>query len=421
MRLVEAKRSYSNRKSEQISVTQEHLDTAIRIKLELQKASPSRNCSWAQHKRMMIEEGFEDSDSNNSYRCMILREQRERGEFSDTGSYIFNDNETVQDTLNSVQRVVGDIKHTKLEMQQESRELNKVKRQLSSDLIFAKAISESISKMKIEKPVREHVIKKSSNSKSMIAFISDLHFGAEVDIEGYVYNPEVSEQLMMDYADKLIEIIVREQISDLIVVNLGDMVEGLYMRKSQSYNMKTLFAEQIGKATNIIVNFLLKLSDYTEVEYRGINGNHDRINGDKNDSIYGDGAVSVSNVMISSIIKYAGLDIKFVDSEPYHTILDVNGVNILAVHGDKTPLKRNSVLAEQSDLYSIPFDLLVGGHFHRHSLLESGEDRYVVIFGSLKGSDEYSLKQLGLKSSRSQGVVIVDDKSNFEIRQIKFK
>ena len=71
--------SYVNRKGEHISVSQKHLLTASRIKEELQKMSPSRRCSWYQHKKLMQEEGFSNSDTNENYRGLIKRFQKERG------------------------------------------------------------------------------------------------------------------------------------------------------------------------------------------------------------------------------------------------------------------------------------------------------------------------------------------------------
>lgn len=67
---------YINRREEEVIVSDKHVETAIELKLELQKESPSGRCSWARHRKMMVEEGFEDSDTNESYRQMIKQEQK---------------------------------------------------------------------------------------------------------------------------------------------------------------------------------------------------------------------------------------------------------------------------------------------------------------------------------------------------------
>ena len=74
-------RSFTNLDGELIELSDEHLDVAIKLKEELQKASPSRRTSWAQHKKMMEAEGFYESENSELYRCAIKAEQKSRGTF----------------------------------------------------------------------------------------------------------------------------------------------------------------------------------------------------------------------------------------------------------------------------------------------------------------------------------------------------
>ncbi|PWT37142.1 hypothetical protein DKZ22_13520, partial [Limosilactobacillus reuteri] len=77
--IVTKEYSYVNKKGEHISVTHQHLNIASEIKEELQKTSPSRRCSWPKHKKMMEQEGFYDSDTNENYRGLIKRFQKDSG------------------------------------------------------------------------------------------------------------------------------------------------------------------------------------------------------------------------------------------------------------------------------------------------------------------------------------------------------
>ena len=97
----------------------------------------------------------------------------------------------------------------------------------------------------------------------------------------------------------------------------------------------------------------------------------------------------------------------------------INGKNILFVHGDKTPLKKSTILSELSTLYNINFDLVVGGHIHHFTMNEVSDDKYIVTFGSIKGSDEYTLKTLNTSASRSQGVILVSETGNVEVKMVK--
>ena len=56
-------------------MSQEHLNAAVGLYEELRKLSSSGKISWAKHRQMMISEGFDDSDKNESYRQMIKVEK----------------------------------------------------------------------------------------------------------------------------------------------------------------------------------------------------------------------------------------------------------------------------------------------------------------------------------------------------------
>ena len=79
---------YTNRKDEKIEVSDSHIDTAIRVKIELQNSSPSVKCNWRRHKRIMEREGFYDSDTNENYRCLIKAEQKSKGVLPSTEKYV---------------------------------------------------------------------------------------------------------------------------------------------------------------------------------------------------------------------------------------------------------------------------------------------------------------------------------------------
>lgn len=411
-------RSYTSNKDERIEVSDLHLDMAIEIKEALQKASPSLRCSWAKHKRMMEVENFFDSSSNESYRQMIKIEQKSRGSLPSVETYadMISDNK-----LESIKQEIGEISLAKREAQASFRELNKLKRDLSDGVLLGESIERVLKGKDFGKPpIFEPVYIDKLARVDMIACLSDLHFGALVNVEGNIYNNEIAERILMEYADEIILIAEDKNVETVHVMNLGDLVEHLYMRAQNLYSTENTLSEQITNVSDLIIRFLQKLSKYVKVVYSAISGNHDRINGNKQDNIYSDSAVAVSNKIIETFVKYSNHEnITYVDAEPYHHIISMNGRNFLFVHGDMTPMRKPSVLAEQSSLYGIDFDVIAGGHFHHHNITEVGFDKYIALFGSIKGSDEYTLKTLNTSARRSQGVILVDENGEFEIKQVK--
>lgn len=412
--------SYLNRKNERVEVTEDHIETAIEIKIELQKESPSNKCSWARHKKMMKEEGYDDSDSNEGYRQFIKSQQKQRGKLPEVKKYA----DIVSDKkLESVRNAIGEMYISKRHAQNSYRELNKVKREFSDNLMLLDSIEESMKNMDFGSNItisNKQLFNNNKKSKKMIACISDPHYGAVVDIEGRKYNPEMTPKIMMDYADKLIDIAIRESVDEIHVVGLGDLVEHSSMRPQNTYSVDRLLSEQVTEISDIIISFLRKLATHFKITYSAIAGNHDRFIGNKNHALFGEHIVSISNKIIETFIRYSGVEnIEYIPTESYHHIMSINNKNFLFVHGDTTPLKKDTILAEQSALFNIHFDAILGGHIHHFTMREVAEDRFIATFGSIKGTDDFSLKTIGTSASRSQGVILIDKQGEFEIRKIK--
>jgi len=407
-------RSYTNRKGDSIEVSQEHLDTAIRIKEELQKLSPSRKCSWKKHKDMMEIEGFTDSDTNESYRCMIKAYQKSIGKLPEAPKYA----EMVSEgKLQSIKEMVGEMAYEKRENQHVLRQLNKVKRDVIDFTLIAEQIGEAF-KNHDWSNVEFTYNPISKTNKKMAVFLSDLHIGALVDIEENKYNFEIAQQRMQKYLNKVIAEIKANDISEVYVMNLGDSIENPYMH-NLSYTSEFNFAEQIAYASDIIIKFIKKLSEKVYVRVAGIAGNHDRMNEDKNKSLYGDHAVKGINKAIQSFIEHSESErITYVQAKDYEHSIEVNGLHIKCVHGDLDNINDKAVLAKHIQKDGINYSLIVMGHYHHHWIKEVAINKFMVGFGSLKGADAHGDKTR-LMSSASQGYILVDENGDFEIRNVK--
>ena len=410
-------RSFTNLDGELIELSDEHLDIAIELKQELKKASPSGRISWAQHKRMMESEGFYESESSENYRCAIKAEQKSRGVLPSIQKHV----ELISDNkLQSLKDEIGNIRENKLEAQQEFLKLNRMKRNLSKDIVLIESLERALSEKDFGKTSEfKPKLRKSDGKSYMIACISDLHYGAKVEVDGQYYDTELARYYLLEYGYRIIEMAEHNNVEEVHVMNLGDLIEGDSMRASNTYSAEKTFAEQIADSSELIIEFLKLLSGHVKVRYSGIAGNHDRIHKAKDDTIFGSHAVHVSNKIIETYAKYSGDGIVYEQANDYDHIISANNKSFLFVHGDMTAVGRKTILAEQSMVYGINFDALIAGHIHHFTMREVGDDKFVATFGSIKGSDEYSLKQLGTSSSRSQGVIIIEEDGDFEIKKVK--
>lgn len=415
MENITKKRFYTNKKGERIYVNKNHLETAVKIKEELQKMSPTRRTSWRKHKKMMEYEGYHNSDTNEGYRCLIKAYQKEIGRLPTAKKHVdmISDNK-----LASIRMEIGELNSTKLALQEQGRQVRKLTRQANKDLVFLEEIKAGLAHINFNRVYKPKARKNISGDKEMIICLSDIHYGALVDMAENRYNTKMVADLLTNYADKVIEIIHKERVDKAYVVNLGDLVEHAYMRAQNLYSAEETLSEQIINVTEIIINnFLVPVAENVKsLSYSAIAGNHDRMQGDKNSSLSTDHVVRISNKIIQVYTEKTKTNIKYVNAPDYFKKLTVKGFNFAFVHGDRDNLKRKNALAEISSLHDTQFNAVIGGHVHHFAMCEVGENKYQVNFGSVKGIDDYSM-MIGAKAGRSQGVILVD-KDDFEIRKI---
>jgi predicted phosphodiesterase len=410
-------RSYTNKNGEVIEVSQEHLDTAVRIKRELQMASPSHRCNWNLHKKMMEECGFYDSEASENYRLMIKNYQASIGQLDSKEKYA----DLVADSkLKAIKEAVGELSYTKREVQLENQKLNKLKRELTLYGVISEQIREAIL-YELNQEIPKWVYKERlpEGKRRMVVLISDWHIGSVVvNVNGNSYNFVIAKKRVNKYFEKIVEIANLYGITDVDVVCLGDMTEHVHMRKPQSFNTEFPFSVQIVKAYELIRDFLFNLSQYFNITFRGVSGNHDRMEGNKEDNIDSDSSVLIINYMIKEFIENANIPrIKYyeVDNINYSASFEVNGVKMKFVHGDNE--SGSNKLASHCLMDGEDYDVLVMGHLHHFSVKEVGYNKFEVYVGSLKGTDNYSKKGKHA-SNASQGIIIVDENGELDFKRI---
>jgi predicted phosphodiesterase len=421
-------RKYTNKQGESITVSQEHLDTAIRLKRELQMESPSHKCSWKKHKTLMESEGFFDSEISENYRMLIKNHQSSVGELPSVEKHA----DLIADSkLQSIKEAVGEMAFAKREVQLESQKLGKLKRDLTLYGVVAEQFYEALVNelnMEVPKWIFNHQPTPSNSSGKMVVLLSDWHIGAVVNnVNGNSYNYEIAKKRVQKFAEDIKIIANKNKIYNIEVVCLGDMTEHVSMRSvNQAFESEFTVSEQTVKAFELIRDFLTNLSKSFNVTYRGISGNHDRMNGRKEDNIDGDSTIYLINYlvklyteMLADMYSERGgtCRVSYVEADNinYSTTLSINGVNMKFVHGDNE--RGNRILASHSALDGVVYNLVAMGHLHHFSVTEVGLNQFEAYFGSLMGMNNYG-KKGKFGSTASQGVIIVDEFGEMDIKRV---
>jgi hypothetical protein len=415
-------RSYTNKKGEIVEVSKEHLDTAVELKILLQKDNPSHRCSWVQHKKLMINEGYDDSENSENYRNMIKVYQKSLGRLPSADTYA---DKVVTSKLNSYKGLVGEVAYHKREAQNYLREIRKGKRDITDGVLFIEEVAMEVRNV-LSQVEWEDIMNttfspvEDKDGTRMILCLTDWHIGAVVDVEGNKYNFEVAQRRIHDAVDQAMALAIVNKVYRIDVVYQGDILEHSYMRNSQAYHAEFPVSRQMALGGRLMIEVLSKLSDKFFTTYRGFAGNHDRMNGNKNDNIDGDTGMVVVNEIVEQFITASKKDnLMYVDTHHFHArLMDVNGRNFKFVHGDLEKKADTKKIADHGSRDKVHYDAIVYGHFHHYLVLEVGVDRFEIRVGSTKGSDDFSEK-LGLGSAPSQTAILVRPNGEIKVERLR--
>lgn len=253
------------------------------------------------------------------------------------------------------------------------------------------------------------------NAKSLIVQLSDLHLGSTVKLKSNVYNMQVAEFRLSQYAEKVISIIKSEDIREVVLLNTGDCTS-LNYRTAQLLEMEGTRAETYIRGMDLICNFIDSIANTgANVRVIGVLSNESRLKGYEHPSMSDDEATDSFDYILHQSLKRMYSKVENITFENECNTLEytfgVKGHKILALHGhtmrkhdDKTiNTTRLNCLAENGFMP----DMMLFGHIHEPTV-----GSYYARSGSLMGSNSYSKNGLSLAINKpSQNMFLVDEES----------
>lgn len=401
--------NYTNTRGEQLSITTDDLDKIVAIVKQLQLASPSQNVSWrkVRQKAMELEIPFSPSIA---FKDLVMRRLDVISKAPNTNSGL----DSFKQFNKTFGNELGDLQVRKRSIQNQSREMNKLKRKLTDKVIFRNQILDALAepiKVISKDSINPVNIEEPNKKEDLVLVISDWHVGAVVNLTDNQYNHEIAKQRVESLTNKFMQAITTEKPANVLIVNIGDLIEGAQMRKNQAYSIDMTLGQQIHCAGELQTNLVMKLAmafpqikfTFTELE-----GNHDRFSPSKKDELPQDGISIIGRTMLK--LASANLDnLEVLEPEnEYRFGVNTLGHHLIFVHGDRDKLANNDILGKLSVYSSTPLDAVIGGHLHSIQIREQGHDRFVCQSGSLIGPSDYS-DSLGVTSSPSQLMIKVTE------------
>ncbi len=400
---------YTDDKGKQHEISEDGLAKAVLYKLEIQKEEGKAN--WNKIVKMLKADGV-DAIKSEGLRQAVKKYQKKIGKLPRRDDF----------EKSSLTLRLGELSQEKREIQNQRREFNKLKREL---------LDESIYRNELEMAVREALSDFKANGydypqsnfngseglktvqnedkTALVCSISDWHIGCRFKTSYNEFSYKIVTNLVAEYLSKIERLIDDYDIKNVLLLNLGDTIEHTYMRNfSQSFEAEFDFSTQQAKAIELVSNFIKQLClnhPQTHFIYSAVAGNHDRMNGNKKEVIFGDSFQTILNLFLKNL-PLENFEVIEQDS-PVKGSISFVGTNIAFEHGDKLHLNDKHILATVSQRDRKVYDALLVGHLHHYQAVEN--NGLFIMSGSLKGIDTYS-ESLNLRADRSQACLLIKNK-----------
>ena len=401
---------YRDDNNKEHEISEEDLSRAVLYKIESQKDQGKAN--WSKIVKMLKSDGV-DAVKSEGFRQAVKKFQKKIGKMPRRQDF----------EQSSLTLRLGELSEAKKEIQNERREFNRLKRELLDQSIYRKelekALREAISDYKangyfrqqngLDAPEGFEIIQKdqiTNDKTALVVALSDWHIGCEFKTSYNEFNYKIVTELVSEYLGKIEDLIKNYGVKNVLLLNLGDVIENFYMRNfSQSFEAEFDFSTQQAKAIELVSTFIKQLClkyPQTNFSYSAVAGNHDRMNGNKKEVVYGDSFQTILNLFLENL-PLDNFEVIEQDS-PVKGSISFDGVNIAFEHGDRLNLNDKHIMATVSQRDGRVYDALLVGHLHHYEARE--DNGLFVMSGSLKGADTYS-ESLNLRADRSQACLLI--------------
>lgn len=252
---------------------------------------------------------------------------------------------------------------------------------------------------------------KSTGKNVGIIQISDVHFGEKI-IEVYdnMYDLSVAAARLKKFVNKAKQYFDAVGVSSVLLALTGDLINSDRRLDEVTSNAANR-ADVVFCAVDILQQVILDLNQSYNVTVASICGNESRIGKDVGwvNFIASDSFDAIIHNVLSRLFK-GSEGVHFVEmKDPLECIVEVNGSNVLMVHGHNglaNTARMEGEVAKMKAKYATRgtrIDYTIAGHIHSAYV----SDMFARSSG-LPGGNAYSDKALNLASRSSQNIYIVD-------------
>lgn len=380
------------------------------------RALSNKTISYKEWAKSLLNENIYGEE--NTRRCFVF--------FEKFLSILENDEiNNIQDE-NKLQEILiakKELEKERKKIQTINLEYNQYVRDISRFELFNEKIKEAIDNMPAL--IFSNTIQDKFNSKqTAVLCISDAHNGVEINMQTVfnepinIYSPDILKKRLNKLADTVIKDYKNNfNYKKLIVFDLGDGIQNI-SRLSDIAKLKTGVIDSVLQYAEMISQFLNKIQNELniQIEFSCLGGNHSELR------LISTGRNWESENLGKVIREFIALRLKDnqnIKVDPYSdfSFKQIEGINILAIHGDDSKKNINEI-SYWEQYHNITIDILLMGHFHHQEQISLGYsptgDKEIIIVPSLIGIDEFSRKNRKLARAGAKFILFEDNNKTWE-------
>jgi predicted MPP superfamily phosphohydrolase len=332
-----------------------------------------------------------------------VKKETLRHRIKDIIQYEIADKEVIEENLKLAKR------------SQKQADLNRIKNKsfrehvrLENSLVeYNKALIDILKTESLKTTIKQH---ESKGKQAIIVQIADTHFNELVDLKHNKYDFEVASKRLQKFAHHIKEYASFYNVNEIFIAITGDLLNS-DRRLDEKLSMASNRAKATFLGVHLLKHFILDLNSIANISVGCVSGNESRA--------YELGWVDMVatdnyDFTIFEILRMLLPDINFITSGGLELVVEVNGHNVLLIHGHQLGNMQNDKIAKIISKYArngIILDFMMCGHLHETKITDM-----FARSSSLVGANAYSENALLLSSRAAQNIYIMKDNERHDIR-----
>ena len=253
--------------------------------------------------------------------------------------------------------------------------------------------------------------KKHNTEAAIVVQIADTHFNELVELESNKYDFDIASKRLQKYAYKVKEYVKFHKANKVLIAITGDLINS-DRRLDEKLSMATNRAKATFLGVHLLKHFILDINEIAEVQVCCVTGNESRVNFELGwvDMVASDNY----DFTIFEMLRLLLPDINFLRGDALELVVEINGKNMLVIHGHQLGRMDSNQVGKVISKYSakgVIIDFIICGHLHETMIRDN-----IARSASLVGSNAYSENALNLSGTAAQNIYCFTDDGRHDIR-----